>query len=302
MAALAGRGVEVSRAELQRWMEAGRVTSGGRPCAASEKVRVGAVIEVRPMPPRPSSVVPDARIAIEVVFEDEDLLVLEKPAGLVVHPAKGHWEGTLVHGLVARPSFDREAAASGSDPERPGIVHRLDRGTSGLLVVAKSGPARESLKSQFAAHTIDREYVAIVVGRAKDATIDTLHGRHPRERMRFTTFGAPVNAKRAVTHVRVLEALFGATLVACTLETGRTHQIRVHLAERMRTPVLGDPVYGKASGDRRIDEAARALGHQALHARVLGFTHPRTNERLRFESPIPDDFARARRSLSLPDP
>jgi 23S rRNA pseudouridine1911/1915/1917 synthase len=234
------------------------------------------------------------------VFEDAAVLVLEKPAGLVVHPARGHWEGTLVHGLVALSSFDRSEASSGGDLERPGIVHRLDKGTSGLLVVAKTPAAREALKAQFAAHTIDREYVAIVVGNAKDATIDAPHGRHPRDRMRFTSFGRPIAAKRAVTHVRVLEPLRGATLVACTLETGRTHQIRVQLAERMRTPVLGDPIYGTKPNDPTLARVATDLGRQALHARLLGFRHPVTGQPMRFESRIPDDIVRALRALTKP--
>jgi 23S rRNA pseudouridine1911/1915/1917 synthase len=160
--------------------------------------------------------------------------------------------------------------------------------------VARTGDAREKLKAQFAAHSIDREYEAIAVGDASSRTFDTLHGRHPRDRLRFTTHVR--SGKRAVTHVRVVARLRGATHVACTLQTGRTHQIRVHLAES-GTPVLGDPLYGKAPRDERVREVAERIGHQALHARLLGFVHPKTGERMRFEAPLPADFREALRAL-----
>ena len=297
LAGLRAAGVDASRAAVQRWMAAGRVLADGAPCSPADKLAVGARVEVRPDAGAPTNVTPDATIELSVVFEDASLLVVDKPAGLVVHPARGHWEGTLVHGLVARPGFALEDAAEEGGALRPGVVHRLDKGTSGLLVVAKTAPAREGLKAQFSAHTIEREYVAIVVGQAHDATIDAPHGRHPSDRLRFTSLGSPVAARRAVTHVRVLEGLGGATLVACTLETGRTHQIRVHLAERMRTPILGDPLYGKRPKDPFLAEVAAQLGRQALHARRLGFTHPVTGDRLSFEAPAPPDFARALAAL-----
>jgi 23S rRNA pseudouridine1911/1915/1917 synthase len=173
-------------------------------------------------------------------------------------------------------------------------VHRLDKGTSGVLVVARTPAAREALKAQFEAHSIERAYRAIVVGEARTATHATLHGRHPRDRMRFTTHVAA--GKRAVTHVRVLGALRGATHVECTLETGRTHQIRVHLAES-GTPVLADPLYGKPPRDPALRAVAERLGHQALHARVLGFVHPTTGARVRYEVEPPADFAAALAAL-----
>jgi len=260
-------------------------------------VPVGARIDVTPEPPEPSSAEPDASIPLDVVYEDAHLVVVDKPAGLVVHPAKGHRTGTLVNALLGRGGFER-AGADPLDPEghlRPGVVHRLDKDTSGLLVVAKDEGAREALKALFAKHDIEREYVAVVVGAAKDATYDTLHGRHETDRLRFTTHVR--EGKRAVTHVRVLERLGPATLVACRLETGRTHQIRVHLAERGRTPILGDVVYGKPPKDPAVRAIAEALGRQALHARVLGFEHPVTGERVRFESAIPRDMAVAIEAL-----
>jgi 23S rRNA pseudouridine1911/1915/1917 synthase len=214
---------------------------------------------------------------------------------MVVHPARGHAAGTLVNGLLGLGLFRAPDMAEGEN-ERPGIVHRLDKGTSGLLVVARTPEAREALKAQFQAHTIDRAYEAIVVGEAQDRTFDTLHGRSPRDRMRFTTHVR--SGKRAVTHVRVLSRLRGATHVECTLQTGRTHQIRVHLAEA-GTPVLGDPLYGRAPRDEHVRAAGERLGHQALHARVLGFAHPASGRRLRFEAPVPEDFRDALQSLRV---
>jgi 23S rRNA pseudouridine1911/1915/1917 synthase len=289
---LARAGRPETRATVQRWIERGRVLVGGAPGRASAKVAAGALVEISPEPPPPSTAVPDASVTFRVVHEDAHLLVIDKPAGLVVHPARGHAGGTLVNGLLAREGFAR-APADPRDPLghlRPGIVHRLDKGTSGLLVVAKDERTREALKAQFAAHTIEREYVAIAVGHAKDATIDTLHGRHPTDRQRFTSHVR--EGRHAVTHVRVLERLGAATLVACRLETGRTHQIRVHLAERAHTPILGDPLYGRPPEDARLRALGEALGRQALHARVLGFTHPATGRAVRWESALPEDLER----------
>ena len=275
---------------MQRWIDHGRVLVDGRPARASAAVPSGARVEVRPEPPPASSAAPDASIALDVVFEDAHLLVVNKPAGLVVHPARGHEAGTLVNGLLARGGFER-AAADPRDPAghlRPGIVHRLDKGTSGLLVVAKDAPTREALKALFARHDVEREYAAIVVGEARDAIFDTLHARHPTDRLRFTSRAE--TGRRAVTYVRVVERLDGATLVACRLETGRTHQIRVHLAERAGTPVLGDPLYGKPPKSAILRALAAQLGaasQNALHARVLGFVHQATGAAMRWESPLP---------------
>jgi 23S rRNA pseudouridine1911/1915/1917 synthase len=289
-----------SRATLQRWIDEARVRIDGAACrSSSQRIPRGAVVQVEPAPPRPSEAVADANVAVLVVYEDEDLLVIDKPAGLVVHPARGHEDGTLVNGLLALGCFSADAADA-RDPAgllRPGIVHRLDKGTSGLLVVAKNERTREALKASFARHEIEREYVALVVGVAQEARFDTPHGRHPSDRLRFTSLGRIGAAKRAVTIVRVLERLGPVTLVACRLETGRTHQIRVHLTERMKTPILGDPVYGAPPRDAALRALADQLGHQALHARVLGFAHPRTGRQLRFESALPDDLARAVEAL-----
>jgi 23S rRNA pseudouridine1911/1915/1917 synthase len=297
VALLARAGVTTSRAAVQRWIEHGSVLVDGELLRASAAVRVGAHVEVSPEEPPPTTAEPDASIPLAVVYEDAHLVVVDKPAGLVVHPARGHAAGTLVNALLSHGGFER-AGADPRDPAghlRPGIVHRLDKGTSGLLVVAKDPPTREALKALFAAHAIDREYVAIVVGRARDATYETLHARHPKDRMRFTS--RTDTGRRAVTHVRVLERLGKATLVACTLETGRTHQIRVHLAEQAGTPILADPLYGRTPDDPLLRRAAEALGRQALHARVLGFVHPVTAEPLRWTSPLPPDLDACLRAL-----
>jgi len=305
---MAEAGDTASRSAVQRWIRAGRVTVAGRPASASDSVSVGAVVDVEPLPPETTDLAPDPDVAFDVLYEDAHLVIVNKPGGLVVHPGRGHTQKTLVHGLLARASFPKGGDVffddGGPAPTvRPGIVHRLDKGTSGVLVVAKDERTREGLKAQFAEHSIERAYWAIVVGSAVSADYDTLHGRHPTDRLRFTS--RVDRGRRARTHVRVLEKLgepaakgkVRATLVECRLETGRTHQIRVHLSERAKTPILGDPLYGKEPADPRLKEVGARLGRQALHALVLGFVHPMTGERLRFESEPPPDFRAALEAL-----
>lgn len=276
-----------SRSELQRWIEHGGVRVDGVVKKASEKLREGARIAVEPEPPPSTEALAEDGVEFEVLHMDDDVLVIDKPAGLVVHPARGHRSGTLVNGLLARGIFD--LTERGEDEHaRPGIVHRLDKGTSGIMVVARHARAREALKAQFAAHSIEREYVAICVGDVSEKTFSTLHGRHPTDRLRFSS--KVKTGKRAVTHVRPLERLGGhATLVSCRLETGRTHQIRVHLADD-RTPILGDALYGKPPKHPVVREAAEGIHRPALHARVLGFVHPKTGKVVRFEVDPPADF------------
>lgn len=328
-----------SRTELQRWIENGGVKVDGVVRKAGDKLKERAVIVVEPEPPPRSEALADARVEFDVVYIDDALIVIDKPAGLVVHPARGHETGTLVNGLLARGIFDPpddedelnsrpsisfrsapprpegmpaidirmpDGSPADLDRTRPGIVHRLDKGTSGLMVVARHPRAREKLKEQFAEHSIEREYVALVVGkleakpsrgaRSADArsrdeevlTFATLHGRHPKDRLRFSS--KVKTGKRAVTHVTPLEH-FGdyATYVACRLETGRTHQIRVHLADN-KTPILGDMLYGKPPKNEALKSAAASIDRPALHARVLGFVHPMTGKQMRFESEPPADF------------
>ena len=295
---LRDEGLPVTRETIKRWLEAGLVTSGARALGPSDKTRAGMVLDVvLGAPPPLSQATPDASIALSIVFEDAHLVVIDKPAGLVVHPARGHAEGTLVNALLGRGGF--EVPADDGDPSghlRPGIVHRIDKDTSGLLVVAKDARTREGLKALFAAHDLEREYAAIAVGAVRDATLRSLHGRDPRSRLRFTT--RVRDGKHAVTHVSVTRALGVATLLSCRLETGRTHQIRVHLAELAGAPLLGDALYGPPPRDPRVRALGEGLGRHALHARTLGFVHPVTGERLRFESPLPPELATALEALA----
>jgi 23S rRNA pseudouridine1911/1915/1917 synthase len=222
-----------------------------------------------------------------------------------VHPARGHWTGTLVNGLLARPGFERPT----SDPLdtqgalRPGIVQRLDKDTSGVLVVAKTEAAREALKAQLAAHDTERRYLALTLGVPRSGRIESFHGRDPRSRLKFTS--RIPEGKLAVTNVTLREPLAGgrAALVECRLETGRTHQIRVHLAEQAKTPILADPLYATLPRDPELRAIAEALGRHALHAELLGFQHPKSGETLRFLAPLPADFEAALASLqSLGEP
>jgi 23S rRNA pseudouridine1911/1915/1917 synthase len=284
--ALAQLAPELSRSTIQRLMDEQRVTLDGRPCAPKEKARAGSTIWLDPGPPPRSDALPED-IPLDILFEDEHLIVLHKPAGLVVHPAPGHSGGTLVNALLHHTEIEL-----GDDPRRPGVVHRLDKDTSGVMVVARTDPAREGLSALFAAHDIERAYEALCLGvpRLSSVTYDTLIGRHPSDRKRFSS--KVKQGKRAVTHVRTLRVFEGAALVRCTLETGRTHQIRVHMADH-GNPLLADPVYGRTPRDPQLTRAGEAVGRQALHARVLGFVHPMTGERLRFEAEPPADFQAA---------
>jgi 23S rRNA pseudouridine1911/1915/1917 synthase len=284
-----------TRGEVQRWIGLGAVRVNGGVRKASELLRAGDVVRVTPPPAARTEATPDPGVAFDVVYEDDAVVVVNKPAGLVVHPARSHPTGTLVNGLLARGYFDAAAIAdlegeAGIAHLRPGIVHRIDKGTSGLLVVARSASAREALKKQLAAHTVRREYDAIAVGDVKLTEHDTPYGRHPTDRLRFSA--RVRDGKRAVTRVEIVARFGIATLVRCTLRTGRTHQIRVHLAES-GTPILGDPLYGALPRDATLAALARRLGHQALHARLLGFVHPTTGRDVCFEAPLPPDFAEA---------
>ncbi|HTM45424.1 MAG TPA: RluA family pseudouridine synthase [Polyangiaceae bacterium] len=290
---------EVSRATAQRWIKEGRVLLNGHACTASDRVAAGSVVEWTAGPAPISNAEPDASVPFEVVYDDEHLLVVNKPAGVVVHPARGHIKGTLVSGLLARGGFEQLSA----DPRdahgslRPGIVHRLDKGTSGLLVVARSDAAREGLKTQLQARTVRREYLAITVGVPGLSHIETQYGRHPKSRLRFTSLIR--TGKPAITNVQLIERLAGgrAALVQCRLQTGRTHQIRVHLAEQAKSPVFADALYGGVPKDAALRPVADQLGRQALHAHTLGFVHPITGQRLDFSAALPADMDAALAAL-----
>ncbi len=279
----------LSRNAVQLLCEQGLVRCNGAPAGKSLKVKAGDIVGYD----APEPVKLDAfaqNIPIDIVYEDKHLLVVDKPQGLVVHPAAGNESGTLVN-AVLHHCAGRLSSINGVI--RPGIVHRIDKDTSGLLVIAKDNAAHEGLSLQFAAHSIDRVYLAVVHGRVKaeQGRIDRPIGRHPIDRKKMCV--TEKNARNAATNYEVLEWFSQFTLVRCRLETGRTHQIRVHMAS-IGHPVAGDPVYGPA---KRV-----ALPGQCLHATVLGFIHPITGERLLFESPLPGYFSdflnKLRRSMS----
>ena len=229
---LATRCTEYSRAQIQRWIESGRVDIGGVVASRKTKVVTSAEVVMRPAPPEVPNALPQ-NIPLEIVFEDDDILVIDKQAGLVVHPAPGHADGTLVNAVLHHTHID-----CGGDALRPGIVHRLDKDTSGVMVVAKTAFAHEQLVRAFSQRNIERSYLAIALGAPPSKeTYDTWHGRHPSHRKKFSS--RVTSGKRAITHLDTLERLHGAALVRCTLQTGRTHQIRVHLADHGH-PILGD--------------------------------------------------------------
>ena len=280
----------LSRARVQRLLADGRVLLDGRPAKPAARLRGNERIVVDVPDPEPSGVIPQD-LPLAVLHEDPDLLVLDKRAGMVVHPARGTPHSTVVNALLHR------LGNPGAGGDRLGLVHRLDRETSGCLVVARTGPALASLQAQFQRRTVEKAYLALVHGRLPDdGLLETPYGRHPRDRKRYTS---REGSRRALTAWRVTER-FGdrATLAEVTLHTGRTHQIRVHLSEAGH-PVLADATYGGVRREARLAPsdplrvAAAAVGRQALHAWKLAFRHPRTGRLRRFEAPIPADLAAA---------
>ena len=284
---LAGRDLGITRSQLKRLIESGDITVNGQVVKPAHKLSAGDRVSVRVPPPAPARAEAED-IPIEVLYEDEHIIVVDKPAGLVVHPAPGHPGGTLVNALL-----HHAGDLSGVGGElRPGIVHRLDRDTSGVMVASKSDAAHIRLVDMFSRRDLERRYLAVVAPPPSppSGTIETLYGRHPTDRKRFSSKVS--RGKRAVTHYRTLERFAaGAALIECRLETGRTHQIRVHLAD-VGSPLIGDPMYGRRrTRAEPLRTLAAALGRQALHAAVLGFEHPVTGEALRFETEPPADFA-----------
>ncbi|WP_030539512.1 RluA family pseudouridine synthase [Sphingobium sp. DC-2] len=285
----------LSRERLKALIVEGQVTAGGRSLNPSLKVAAGQAFAITlPAPVEAEAVAQD--IPLSIVHEDADLIVIDKPAGLVVHPAAGNLDGTLVNALL---HHCRGQLSGIGGVARPGIVHRIDKDTSGLLVVAKSDKAHEGLAQQFKDHSIDRLYAAIVYGIPQTAagTVDTWIGRSDSDRKKMAVHREG-RGKHAVTHYRVVERLRGAALVECRLETGRTHQVRVHMAH-LGHPLIGDPVYGR---DRKgFKSILETLGfkRQALHAKRLGFIHPVTEEKLSFDSALPTDMQELLRQIHV---
>ena len=268
----------LSRSAVQALIQDGRVLCNGAPVQKSTKLPVQSVLTVEIPPARPLEVVAQ-NIPLDIVYEDSDLLVVNKPKGMVVHPAAGNEDGTLVNALLYHCG---DSLSGINGVIRPGIVHRIDKDTSGLLIVAKNDAAPRSLAEQIKAHSFTREYRAVVYGRIKaDGTVDAPIARHPQERKRMAVVRSPA-AREAVTHYFVVRHFTGFTQLRLRLETGRTHQIRVHMAY-IGHPVAGDPVYGPK-------KVITSLGGQCLHAGLIGFVHPRTGQYMEFEAPLPPYF------------
>lgn len=266
-----------SRSYIQKLIEQEDVLVKGKPSKSNYKLRLGDNVEVCIPDPIPLDVVAED-IQLDIVYEDEDVIVLNKPQGMVVHPAHGNYTGTIVNALLSH--CDNLSGINGV--MRPGIVHRIDKDTSGIIIIAKNNEAHVSLSEQLKEHTITRRYTALVEGVVKtdEGTIETMIGRNPRNRKEMAIVSK--NGKRAVTHYTVLERFESYTLIEARLETGRTHQIRVHMAH-IGHPIVGDPVYGFKKQKFHTEG-------QLLHARVLGFIHPRTGEYREFEAPLPEYF------------
>ena len=287
---LLARSLDFSRARLQRWLKAGLVLVNGQARPPSYKVRSGDAINVAVPEPAPSHLLPES-LPLEIVYEDRDLLVVNKPPGLVTHPGGGHKSGTLLNALLHHCPDLQEIG----DVSRPGLVHRLDKDTSGLLVVAKTEVAHRSLINQFQKHEVKKKYLALVWGRLpqREGRISQEIGRHPTERQKMSVHSR--RGKEAVTRWRVRQEFTGPlTLLELTIETGRTHQIRVHMTA-LGHPVLGDATYG--GGAARLKSAPPALSglrplvkRQMLHAWQLRFIHPRSGEEVGWEARLPEDF------------
>lgn len=265
---------QFSRSQIQRWIEDGHVKVNDQPVKPKYKLAVGDVVTIEPEKPKKIDLVPE-NIPLDIVYEDDDVIVVNKPQGMVVHPAPGHPDHTLVNALLYHSPL-----STINGEFRPGIVHRIDKDTSGLLMVAKNDMAHRSLAAQLKAKTNEREYVALVHGVIKEdqGTIDAPLGRSPKDRKKQAVVA---DGRHAVTHFKVLKRYQHYTLVSCRLETGRTHQIRVHM-KYIGHPLAGDPLYGPRK--------TLPGNGQYLHARLLGFKHPRTGKQLTFTAPLPSYF------------
>ena len=276
--------LRLTRSAVQQLLEQGQITRNGRPAKKNDKLQANDAVTVNVPEPQMLDVQPQ-NIPLEIVYEDDALLVVNKPKGMVVHPAPGHPDGTLVNALLYHCA-GRLSSINGVI--RPGIVHRIDRDTSGLLIVAKTDCAHLGLAEQIAVHSFTREYEAVVCGRFKEesGTVHAPIGRDPRDRQKMCVIAT--NSKDAVTHYTVLTQYEKYAHIRCTLETGRTHQIRVHM-KHIGHPVYGDAVYGKAE---------KGVEGQCLHAKKIGFLHPVTGAYLEFDSPLPEYFTEILRKLT----
>ncbi|MEF2964649.1 RluA family pseudouridine synthase [Paenibacillus sp. M1] len=269
-------GEEYSRSQIQLWIERGDVLVNGAPIKANYKLSEGDFVSLTIPESEPAEIVPED-IPLDIYYEDGDVIVVNKVRGMVVHPAPGHASGTLVNALM----FHCKDLSGINGELRPGIVHRIDKDTSGLLMAAKNDKAHASLAAQLKEHSVTRKYFALVHGNVShdQGTVDAPIGRDPQDRKMYTVIER--NSKEAVTHFHVVERFGDYTLLELKLETGRTHQIRVHM-KFIGHPLVGDPLYGRSKGIK--------MDGQALHAAVLGFVHPTTGEYLEFSAPIPDDM------------
>ncbi len=295
-------GVELNRAQLGRAFTQGQVTDDhGAALKGSTKVKAPLRVHVQPVAAEPLRAVAQA-LPLSVLHEDEHLLVVDKAAGMPVHPGAGHPDGTLVNAVLYHFGVEAEELPTleGNDVARPGIVHRLDKDTSGAMVVARTEVAQRGLAAMFRAHSLERSYLGIVMGTLPfDArAVVSGHARDANDRRRFAPVARGKGVREAKTHLRVERRLRGATVVRFTLHTGRTHQIRMH-ARALGHPILGDALYGYRARNEEIAAAIQDIGRQALHAQVLGFDHPVTGETLRFEAPLPESFEQTFSRLTL---
>ncbi len=289
---------QFSRSTLKRLFESEEITSEQCSLSLNKMPAAGTVISVAVPPPIPSELIPE-NIPLDILFEDPHLIIVNKPAGLVVHPAPGHYTGTLVNAILFHCPDLKGIGAE----KRPGIVHRLDMGTSGVMVVAKDQKTHEGLVALFSVHDIERKYEALIWGKAPNlnSTISTLIGRHQTNRLKMST--DVKIGKKAITHYHVIAHLNNVTHVELKLETGRTHQIRVHMSQILHAPIVCDPLYGNGdSGLKKLSDLIKnklqSYPYQLLHAKELGFKHPITGESLHFSAPAPEIFQEALKAFS----
>ena len=284
---LDGRIESLSRSYIQKLVKDGEVRVNGNAVKANYKVNINDSIEVNIPEPEEPDILPED-IPLDVLYEDDDVLIVNKPKGMVVHPAPGHYSHTLVNAVLYHCK-DQLSGINGV--MRPGIVHRIDMDTTGSLLICKNDAAHQILAEELKEHSITRRYHAIVHGNLKEdeGTVDAPIGRHPVDRKKMST--KSIHGRRAVTHYKVLERFGNYTYIECELETGRTHQIRVHMAS-IGHPILGDQVYGPAKCPFRLQG-------QTLHAKILGFRHPSTGDYMEFDAPLPEYFQKLLRQLRL---